>query len=279
MSSQQQTLSSGIRSFGIFVAGFVDKARNAANRGYLLAGMIALATLACAAADDPAPGWHQGFEESLPGAMPGGWRRLFGDPEFNGDAVSVGNLRTLTGDKSFVIERPVGVGVPWRQYGLATPLPAMTNAWARLTIPFLVEGETAYMVSFTFEIRAKDGRTNLAEWRLANDEMKLLSGNRESGGILGAITRGEWYRASLWLPGAPEGGAGSAFGMLERHAPDGAWQRMGEVVEIPCAAGLNQGGIIVLCPGPGQGRTLYLDDLRLDSDSSAPARRPAKGTR
>ncbi len=225
--------------------------------------------LACAAADDSVPAWHQGFEERLPGAMPGGWRCLFGDPEFNGDAVSVGNIRTLTGDKSFVIERPVGVGVPWWQYGLVTLLPAMTNGWARLTIPFLVEGETAYMVSFEFEIRAKDGRTNLAVWLLANDELTLLSGNRKSGGHLGAIARGGGYRASLRLPGAPAEGVGSAFGMLERRAPDGAWQRVGEVVEIPCAAGLDQGGMIVLCPGPGQGRTLCLDDLRLDSAPAA----------
>ena len=220
--------------------------------------------------------WHQDFEDRLPGEMPTGWARSFGDPKFCGDAVAVSNIRSLDGMRSFLINRPLGVGYEWKQYGILTQFSPLPEGWGKLTIPFVVEGSTAHMIAFGIEIRS-ERNVYIASIDIRDGLISLVSGDRKKWALLGKIETGVWQRTVIWIPPTDTGAENSILGLLEKKTSDGTWTSQETIGKVPpAAAGIAKGGMLMICPGLGQGRLLYLDDLKLEQ-SAPPSDTELKG--
>jgi len=228
-------------------------------------GFIALpfsCMVAICAGEEPAA-LRQDFENRLPGLTPEGWGKAWGGQLLD-DIFTTSNTEALSGKQSLLLERrPYAKPI---QYGLARLTPPINATAAKLVIPFLLKGPTAYGASFSIELRLPKTNVGVAWIVVAGGKAVIRKVKKPAD--LGGIEFGVWHRFVVILPlEADKGKSGSAI--LERRQKDGSWTPCGDSADVDVLFSIMPGRKleIQLIPGVTGEFQLFIDDLSVEPAS------------
>ncbi|HEY3379531.1 MAG TPA: hypothetical protein VGL77_18805 [Armatimonadota bacterium] len=211
--------------------------------------------------------WKQDFEDDMPGSIPQGWQKLWG--EMGDDILAASNTRAQTGKLSLLLDRMTSqTGTMW---GMGTEFPDVNKGWAMLSYAFLVRG-AGESAGFGWEVR-DPSRTNLrvVNVGVANRKVSLMSSDWKISQPLGQYVEDGWYRITLWLPTAG-GQQHNAYGLLEKIAPDGAVSKVAGVQTVPAMAPEGRyGQLMVTTSASNFNYQLFMDSCQLAQSDNAPA--------
>lgn len=203
--------------------------------------------------------WRQTFDEQLPGQLPAGWRRWWG--EQGDDLFLVSNVRSLSPPNSVLVDRSTGANQ--RMWGAGVSLPIVPGQWAELTMPFFVEG-AASQVEFGLEARAAKGDLRVFAMSVWRREFRVHSytgrdQEKADSGSLGQLETGIWYRLWLWLPTA-EGRQQQLLCILQQRRKQD-WEPLGRLVLKAIPPKEPYGALLVNLMPDKRNFNIYLDDL------------------
>jgi hypothetical protein len=219
--------------------------------------------------DEPRPAYAEDFEGYLPGQLPNGWSVKWGKPPED-EVIGVTNERAASGKRALVIERRMD-----GQYAYGFDFHkrlAGAEDWVEVRYAFMTRG-SALDAGFSFYLRSNwPTNANVLEVRQTKGRFMLIpktgtrKQRRDNRPRLGDYESGRWFRVTLWAPLGKASGE-MALARLERLRPDGRWEPTGARartrVKIP-----DPFGHLFFIPPPGA--RLYVDDVRIVTDSEPP---------
>ena len=210
--------------------------------------------------------WRQGFEDRLPGELPAGWHRSWGEMPTD-DIIAVTNVDAVEGRRSLLLDRAYG-GLNGTHYGFLVNMPSVDSEWAQLSFCFLAQGPR-HQTTFSFEVRTNGGGRRVAVIVYGKGVLTLQSGDFKKSVPIANAPLGAWHRATLRLP-TTKAGPGRMSARLERREDDGLWSQTGELAALDAPTPIGTGNGLMLCAGATRGYKLLVDDIIL-SRSSPPS--------
>ncbi|MCF7855683.1 MAG: hypothetical protein K9N51_12855 [Candidatus Pacebacteria bacterium] len=209
--------------------------------------------------------WEDDFEERLPGQLPKGWSRYWG--EQGDDQALVSNINVLEGKRCLLLDRRTGTNKS--QWGLCRPFPDIPKGRAVLEIPFLIHGK-GNDVRFCFDIR---GEKTINEhlilfsfWeKRLSFSAKMAEGKKFGRGIvLGENVHDHWHKLVIHLV-ARDSGKGGGKLKVALYKKDGkGWKLVKLAEKDGVVPPRKRYGLIMLNTLPYKRNYLvYLDHLRL----------------
>lgn len=236
----------------------------------LLLTMIAMITLlaadcAWAQKKTPVPSWPLTFEGVVPGDTPAGWARAWGDQ--GDDLVLVSNERAASGVNSMLLDRRNSTNES--QWGLATKIPAVRSGWGVLSFCMLAQGAGTDLM-LGYELRdATSNRASTVTIGVSKMRIHLAAQGVKKQVPIADLRVDAWQRVTVWLP-TVEGRQTQVWAKVE-NLTDGEWKPAGELVAIDIQAPSEPMETFMIATWPKKrDYKLFLDDLRLDSRTSAP---------
>ncbi|HEY3332217.1 MAG TPA: hypothetical protein VGK19_19470 [Capsulimonadaceae bacterium] len=230
----------------------------------VLALLIVL-SLSCGAAQAdvvPAPQVlvSQSFDAQVPGDVPDGWRKLWGDS--GDDLLVVSNVFAVSGKNSLLFDRVSGTNTA--QWGFGRPFSDIASGWCVVSFSFLVEG-AGNDTAIGIEVRDSGGgnsRSSIAG--IGRLKVIVNSPDYSHDTLIGAYSPGVWQRLTLWAP-TREGKQTETCALLEALDGAGKWHQVGNPVTVPSKPFDKPYGFFQVNAAPNKrGFRLYVDDLSVE---------------
>ncbi len=234
------------------------------NLYYLLLSLLALPIVPVCAGEG---GWHQDFEEQVPGDLPKGWSRAWG--EQGDDQFLVSNLTAASGRHAMVLDRYTGSNLA--QWGLQTSLPHFSEGFVLLSLAFRVEGSGS-RAHLGMELRHGGKRDMAMAFRYSTFSLHTYMKDPPlglGGGKVARYEQNSWYRLNFWLPTEKEGS--TAYCRVDRLLPDGGEQACGPPLAFASTAAHTPKMLLMInLPPLRRGFRFYFDDLRCTAVNDHP---------
>lgn len=226
----------------------------------VLAITLVFGPIVARAADAPtSPLVRQTFDEQIPGDVPDGWRKLWG--EQGDDQLIVSNFYAVSGKKSLLLDRQSSTNTA--QWGFGKPFPDIKDGWCVVSFDFLIEGagnDTAIGV----ELRPAGGPTarSLAVG-IGGLKVNVAGPTFNNSTTVGAYEPGKWHRLTLWAP-TREGKQTTGYATLEARDATGGWKAVGPTVSVPSTFEKEYGFLQMNVAPNKRGFKLYVDDVTVE---------------
>ncbi len=219
-----------------------------------------------------APVWRQDFESALPGQLPRGWSRHWG--QAGDDLMLVTNLHAAQGKQCLLIDRSTGTNP--EMWGGATEFPDPPGAWRELSFCFMIEGR-GDDARFGIDLRGRRTNTErILSWGFGANRVSLSACKPPAGADKvkspsAEYRPGVWYRVRVWLSAAKPA-KGEAWAMLEEREGADGWRTVYPPVCLPITPPRQEWGILMVNVGPQhRGLNVYLDAVLVRPAAGPPA--------